>query len=61
MKQFTILAFSLIFVFSSFSQEKFSIYGDIQINGQTFEEESSIGAEKKRSQLSKLFKSYFRF
>ena len=47
MKQFTILAFSLIFVFSSFSQEKFSIYGDIQINGQTFEEDNSIGAEKR--------------
>ncbi len=47
MKQFTILVFSFIFVFNSLSQEKFSIYGDIQINGQTFEEDSSIGAEKR--------------
>ena len=47
MKQFTILVSSFIFIFNSFSQENFSIYGDIQINGQTFEEDRSIGAEKR--------------
>ena len=47
MKQFTLLVFSFIFIFNSFSQENFSIHGDIQINGQTFEEDSSIGAEKR--------------
>ena len=47
MKQYTILVFSFIFIINSFAQENFSIYGDIQINGQTFEEDSSIGAEKR--------------
>tara|TARA_S200000501_G_scaffold275959_1_gene259796 strand:- start:3648 stop:5246 length:1599 start_codon:yes stop_codon:yes gene_type:complete len=41
-----------LFCFGLFSQSNFSFSGDLQINGQTFQEDLSIGAEKREPNIN---------
>ena len=52
MKRYYLFIFNILFCFGLFSQSNFSFSGDLQINGQTFQEDLSIGAEKREPNIN---------
>ena len=56
MKNFYFLILNFLIIYNLSSQSNLSFFGDLQINAQTFQEDSSIGAEKRdpniKSQLN---------
>ena len=47
MKNFYFLILNFLIIYNLSSQSNLSFFGDLQINAQTFQEDSSIGAEKR--------------
>ena len=52
MKNYAIIIFSLLLCYNLCSQNNFSFSGSLEINGQTFLEDSSIGAESRDPSLT---------
>jgi len=51
-KRYYLFIFNIFFCFGLFSQSNFSFSGDLQINGQTFQEDLSIVAEKREPNIN---------